>query len=208
MIMHFGFTEYTQHKEKLVHYRFFDDPIGNGEDAIFGLDRYLMTLVNIFKSAARRYGTERRIILLHGPVGSSKSTIVRLLKKGLEYYTRLPEGALYSFSWVLEDGTVVPCPLNEEPLKLIPPKCGCIFWNGSTRARQKRSKFGWRETFAPCAASTSASSCESIKVTGNKSWTNTSASAASSSAKKTHRHRDFPAQRRKEPRQHRIDRRH
>ncbi len=120
MILHFGTTEYTQHREKLVHYHFFDDPVGNGEDAIFGLDRYLMTLVNIFKSAARRYGTERRIILLHGPVGSSKSTIVRLLKKGLEYYTRLPEGAVYSFSWVLEDGSVVPCPLNEEPLKLIP----------------------------------------------------------------------------------------
>ncbi len=122
MILHFGTTEYTQHKEKLVHYHFFDDPIGNGEDAIYGLDRYLMTLVNIFKSAARRYGTERRIILLHGPVGSSKSTIVRLLKKGLEYYTRLPEGAVYSFSWVLEDGSVVPCPLNEEPLRLIPPE--------------------------------------------------------------------------------------
>ena len=122
MIMHFGYTEYTEHKEKLIHYHFFDDPVGNGEDAIYGLDRYLMVLVNIFKSAARRYGTERRIILLHGPVGSSKSTIVRLLKKGLEYHTRLPEGALYSFSWVLEDGSVVPCPLNEEPLKLIPPE--------------------------------------------------------------------------------------
>ncbi len=122
MILHFGYTEYTEHKEKLIHYHFFDDPVGNGEDAIYGLDRYLMMLVNIFKSAARRYGTERRIILLHGPVGSSKSTIVRLLKKGLEYYTRLPEGALYSFSWVLEDGSVVPCPLNEEPLKLIPPE--------------------------------------------------------------------------------------
>ncbi len=122
MIIHFGYTEYTQHKEKLIHYRFFDDLVGNGEDAIYGLDKYLMVLVNIFKSAARRYGTERRIILLHGPVGSSKSTIVRLLKKGIEYYTRLPEGAVYSFSWVLEDGSVVPCPLNEEPLKLIPPE--------------------------------------------------------------------------------------
>ncbi len=120
MIMHFGYTEYTQHKEKIIHYHFFDDPVGNGEDAIYGLDKYLMVLVNIIKSAARRYGTERRIILLHGPVGSSKSTIVRLLKKGLEYYTRLPEGAVYSFSWVLEDGSIVPCPLNEEPLKLIP----------------------------------------------------------------------------------------
>jgi predicted Ser/Thr protein kinase/intein/homing endonuclease len=122
MIMHFGYTEYTEHKEKLIHYHFFDDPVGNGEDAIYGLDRYLMVLVNIFKSAARRYGTERRIILLHGPVGSSKSTIVRLLKKGLEYYTRLPEGAVYSFGWILEDGSFVPCPLNEEPLKLIPPE--------------------------------------------------------------------------------------
>ncbi len=122
MILYFGYTEYTRHKEKLIHYHFFDDPVGNGEDAIFGLDRYLMTLVNIFNSAARRYGTERRIVLLHGPVGSSKSTIIRLLKKGLEYYTRLPEGALYSFSWVLEDGSIVPCPLNEEPLKLIPPE--------------------------------------------------------------------------------------
>lgn len=122
MILHFGYTEYTEHKEKLIHYHFFDDPIGNGEDAIYGLDRYLMVLVNIFKSAARRYGTERRIILLHGPVGSSKSTIVRLLKKGLEYYTKLPEGAVYSFSWVLDDGSVFPCPLNEEPLKLIPPE--------------------------------------------------------------------------------------
>jgi hypothetical protein len=28
-----------------------------------------MKLVNIFKSAAQRYGTERRVILLHGPVG-------------------------------------------------------------------------------------------------------------------------------------------
>ncbi len=39
-----------------------------------------MQLVNAFKSAAKGYGTERRVLLLHGPVGSSKSTIARLLK--------------------------------------------------------------------------------------------------------------------------------
>ena len=37
--------------------------------------------------------------LLHGPVGSSKSTIVRLLKKGLEHYSKTDEGALYTFTW-------------------------------------------------------------------------------------------------------------
>ncbi len=124
MIMHFGSKRYTQLREELVHYNFFDDPLNNGVDGIFGLDKPLMHLVDFFKSAAHSYGTERRILLLHGPVGSSKSTIARLLKKGLEHYAALGEGALYSFSWHVtdEDGnsTVCPCPMHEEPLKLIP----------------------------------------------------------------------------------------
>ncbi len=124
MIMHFGHERYTWMREELIRYKFFADPIDNGADAIFGLDRPLMNLVDFFKSAAHQYGTERRILLLHGPVGSSKSTIARLLKKGLEYYSRLEEGALYTFSWHVndEDGKplVYPCPMHEEPLKLIP----------------------------------------------------------------------------------------
>jgi serine protein kinase len=43
--------------------------------------------VNALKSAAQGYGIEKRVLLLHGPVGSSKSTIARLLKKGLERYS-------------------------------------------------------------------------------------------------------------------------
>ncbi len=120
MILSYGSREYTQFKEKVFHHKFFDDPIDGGKDAVFGLDRALMRLVNIIKSGAYRYGTERRVLLLHGPVGSSKSTIVRLLKKGLEAYSRTPEGALYSFSWRLEDGTLFDCPMNEEPLELLP----------------------------------------------------------------------------------------
>ena len=59
-----------------------------------------MKLVNVFKSAAQGYGTEKRVILLHGPVGSSKSTIARLLKKGMEELLRdAPTGALYTFTW-------------------------------------------------------------------------------------------------------------
>ena len=52
-----------------------------------------MQLVNSFKSAAQGYGTERRVLLLHGPVGSSKSTIARLLKRGLEEYSRTDKGS-------------------------------------------------------------------------------------------------------------------
>jgi len=124
MILHFGTTKYSYLKQEFVHYKFFDDPIDKGADAVYGLDASLMRLVETFKSAAQGYGTDRRILLLHGPVGSSKSTIVRLLKKGLEFYSMRDEGALYTFWWKLpnENGQIElhPCPMNEDPLKLIP----------------------------------------------------------------------------------------
>jgi len=124
MILQFGTDRYRYLKQEYVHYKFFDDPFDNGADAIYGLDPHLMRLVESFKSAAQGYGTDRRILLLHGPVGSSKSTIVRLLKKGLEQYSQLDDGALYSFSWDIpgESGKNerFPCPMHEEPLKLIP----------------------------------------------------------------------------------------
>ena len=120
LIMHFGFEVYTEYKKRIVRYKFFDDPFDNGKDAVFGIDVHLVKLVNVLKSAALGYGTEKRVILLHGPVGSAKSTIVRLMKKGLEWYSRQPEGRLYTFSWTMPDGEVVPSPLNEDPLKLIP----------------------------------------------------------------------------------------
>ncbi len=124
MILSHGIEEVVVNKEKGARYQFFDDPIGLGQDAIFGLDRTLMNLVNVLKSAAHRYGTERRVLLLHGPVGSSKSTIVRLLKKGLEHYSKTDEGALYTYGWREEglDGadTYADCPMHEEPLHLVP----------------------------------------------------------------------------------------
>ncbi len=123
MILNKGVHEYVDSRKKIAHYAFFDDVDHAGEDAIYGLDIPLMKMVNIFKSAAQRYGTERRVILLHGPVGSSKSTIARLLKKGLEAYSRTHAGALYTFGWVRaldRPGEVVPCPMHEEPLHLVP----------------------------------------------------------------------------------------
>ena len=123
MILERGVREYVDNRKKIVHYDFFDDITNAGEDAIYGLDIPLMKLVNIFKSAAQRYGTERRVILLHGPVGSSKSTIARLLKKGLEAYSRTHAGALYTFGWVRDldkRDDVVMCPMHEEPLHLVP----------------------------------------------------------------------------------------
>ena len=125
MIMQFGFYEYDDAKKSLYRYKFFEDPFTDGKDAVFGLDVYLNKLVNFFKGASLRYGPEKRVLLLHGPVGSAKSTISRLLKKGVEWYSYQPEGALYTFRWInlksrlnMEDE--MPCPIHEEALHLVP----------------------------------------------------------------------------------------
>lgn len=128
MVISYGTEEYIDNKKKLVRYNFFQDEIDSGKDAVFGLDIPLMRLMNVLKAASEGYGPERRVILLHGPVGSSKSTIARLLKKGLEAYSTTPEGALYTFRWVnlgetgLASGgaDIFDSPMHEEPLRLIP----------------------------------------------------------------------------------------
>ena len=85
-------------------FRFFDHEI-------FGLEKTLEQLVEYFNSASKRLEVRKRILLLMGPVGGGKSTIVALLKRGLEQYTRSDEGAVYAIKG---------CPMHEEPLHLIP----------------------------------------------------------------------------------------
>ncbi|MBX3039814.1 MAG: serine protein kinase [Bdellovibrionaceae bacterium] len=130
MIIEAGTEEYIDFKKPIIRYKFFDDSANNGKDAVFGLDVPIMKLVNVLKAAALGYGTEKRVILLHGPVGSAKSTICRMLKKGLEAYSKSDAGALYTFEWVDEkgdldglfgkDAKVFPSPMHEDPLTLIP----------------------------------------------------------------------------------------
>lgn len=86
-------------------YRFF-------EQELFGIDRAVERLVEeYFHPAARRLDVRKRILLLMGPVSGGKSTLVTLLKRGLEAYTRTDNGALYGIKG---------CPMHEEPLHLVP----------------------------------------------------------------------------------------
>ena len=81
------------------------------EKDIFGLDDVLKQVVEYFEAAAKGTETRKRILLLLGPPASGKSTIVALIKKALEDYTRTDEGAVYA---------IAGCPMQEEPLHLIP----------------------------------------------------------------------------------------
>ncbi|UUZ93085.1 PrkA family serine protein kinase [Paenibacillus sp. P25] len=82
------------------------------EQEIFGLDQAIEKLVEeYFHSAARRLDVRKRILLLMGPVSGGKSTIVTILKRGLEQFSRTDKGAVYAIKG---------CPMHEEPLHLIP----------------------------------------------------------------------------------------
>ncbi|KMY28603.1 protein prkA [Lysinibacillus xylanilyticus] len=79
---------------------------------IFGLETAIERLVEeYFHPAARRLDVRKRILLLMGPVSGGKSTIVTLLKRGLEKFSRTDEGAVFAIKG---------CPMHEDPLHLIP----------------------------------------------------------------------------------------
>ena len=91
MIDYFGKTEDGQFKIFLQDLP--DSP------AIYGQGRAEQ---NIYENLINFLGEgfNNKFILLVGPNGSSKSSIVRKLMKGAELYSETDEGALHSFSWI------------------------------------------------------------------------------------------------------------
>lgn len=147
MIMEKGTSTFERYRKTYTKYHFFDDP----ETPVFGLEESISSLVDFIHGAAGGYGAERRVLLLHGPVGSSKSTICRRLKRGLESYSRTKSGAWYTFKWVNlpvaadELGPAVyvnaECvsPMNENPLKLMPAEMRQEFYNDLNKIHQDLS---------------------------------------------------------------------
>ena len=89
-----------------------DEPVYRLFDGqIFGLESALQRIVGYFEASAQRLEVRKRILLLLGPPASGKSSIIDIIKRGLEDYTRTDEGAVY---------TIQGCPMQEDPLHLVP----------------------------------------------------------------------------------------
>ncbi|WP_026675098.1 PrkA family serine protein kinase [Alkalihalobacterium bogoriense] len=101
MIKDAGVEEVDDKKE----FKFFSDQMYGIEDSIEKL------VEEYFHSAAKRLDVRKRILLLMGPVSGGKSTLVAMLKRGLEQYSRTDNGAVYA---------IAGCPMHEDPLHLIP----------------------------------------------------------------------------------------
>ncbi len=145
---------------------------------MFGLDASLNLLVNAFKSAAQGYGIEKRVLLLHGPVGSSKSTIARLLKKGLERYQRQRRRGACT-RWAGRSRATQWCPMNEEPLHLVPERFRddvAANLNAGSIGRRGEQVKNRSANSAPSAATSTPTCARNTPATG-PAWSTTCASS-------------------------------
>ena len=84
----------------------------------------LSLLVNAFKSAAKGYGIEKRVLLVARPGGQQQEHDRPAAEKGARALLgHAMTGHLYTLGWVdLEAATIQWCPMNEEPLHLVPER--------------------------------------------------------------------------------------
>jgi predicted Ser/Thr protein kinase len=96
---HFGSEEVKTPRGTMTRWRLFDVPFDNGRDRLVGQEDVQARVYRVISNFVRE-GTINKLILLHGPNGSAKSTFVSCIVRALEYYSTLDEGALYRFNWI------------------------------------------------------------------------------------------------------------
>ena len=96
---HYGSSQVKYPWGEVRHFPLFDAPWASGEDRLFGQEHVQNAVYRVMRSFVQD-GRPNKLILLHGPNGSAKSTFIRCLGRGLENYSTLEEGALYRFSWI------------------------------------------------------------------------------------------------------------
>ncbi len=96
---HFGTEPVRTPRGPMIRWKLFDCPWDSGKDALVGQEEVQAAVYRLVSNFARE-GRTNRLILLHGPNGSAKSTFVACLQRAMEHYSTLDEGALYRFNWI------------------------------------------------------------------------------------------------------------
>jgi len=98
-IEHLGVDEVATPVGRVRRYRLYDLPPDAGSPRIAGQEEVQSAIVRVLDNFVRS-GRVNKLILLHGPNGSAKSSIVAALTRAMEVYSERPEGALYRYHWV------------------------------------------------------------------------------------------------------------
>ena len=96
---HYGSSVVNYPWGEVRRFHLFDAPWAAGEDRLFGQEVVQNQVYRVLRSFVQD-GRPNKLVLLHGPNGSAKTTFIRCLGRALEHYSTLDEGALYRFSWI------------------------------------------------------------------------------------------------------------
>jgi predicted Ser/Thr protein kinase len=96
---HYGSSDVDYPWGAVRRFHLFDCAWDQGRDRLIGQEAVQNQVYRALQNFVRD-GAVNKLVLLHGPNGSAKSTLVRCIGRGLENYSTLPEGALYRFSWI------------------------------------------------------------------------------------------------------------
>ncbi len=96
---HFGTESIHYPWGVMRRFKLFDCPWADGRDMLIGQETVQNRIYRALENFVHE-GTSNKLILLHGPNGSAKSTLVRCIGRALQHYSDLEEGALYRFNWI------------------------------------------------------------------------------------------------------------
>jgi predicted Ser/Thr protein kinase len=96
---YFGTTEIDAPLGTQRRWNLFDVPFDGGRNRLVGQEAVQDAIYRIVENFTRQ-GVVNKMILLHGPNGSAKSSLLACLGRALEAYSMLDEGAVYQFNWV------------------------------------------------------------------------------------------------------------
>ncbi|MGK0359547.1 MAG: serine protein kinase [Bradymonadia bacterium] len=100
---HYGSERVTFPYGTFTHFKLFDAPFDGGRDRVVGHAPVQEAIYGHLTDFVRA-GRVNKLILLHGPNGSAKSSLISCIMRGLEDYSHAPEGAMYTFNWVFPNG--------------------------------------------------------------------------------------------------------
>lgn len=95
---HFGRRDVRTPSGQISRWRLFDTEF-DGWHRLVGQEEAQNELYEIIEGFGR-LGRVNKMLLLHGPNGSAKSTLLESLQRALEVYSRTERGAQYQFAWV------------------------------------------------------------------------------------------------------------
>lgn len=96
---HYGTEPAARVGGSVTRWKLFDAPFDNGRDQLVGQEEVQREFYQGLRSFSRE-GRADKLIFLHGPNGSAKTTFCELVFRALECYSRQPEGKLTRFAWV------------------------------------------------------------------------------------------------------------